>query len=291
MGLLTNGFRDSIGIFQFYGAGTVNGGYPSTLVANFARTGRNRNFAAGSGIADGTVGRPYGYRNPGAWILPQKAGALSAHNIILGEGDLTGAIAGGKNAEATLTGQGDLTGVGALIVSLVASLTGSGTISSAALLAYLQLAATLAGTGDLTGAATALAHAAATLEGEGDVAGTTVLTALGELAAQITVTGATLTTGNVGQAVWSAIAASNNEAGTMGEKLNDAGAAANPWTEVIESGLTAAQVLRLIAAAVQGNATGLESGSPVFKSIDGNTDRITATYVSGTRTVTSRDAT
>lgn len=291
MGLLTNGFRDSIGIFQFYGAGTVNGGYPSTLVANFAQTGRNRNFAAGSGIADGTVGRPYGYRNPGAWILPQKAGALSAHNIILGEGDLTAAIAGGKNAEAMLTGQGDLTGVGALIVSLVASLTGSGTISSAALLAYLQLAATLAGTGDLTGAATALAHAAAVLDGEGDVAGTTVLTALGTLAAQITVTGATLTTGNVGQAVWSAIAASNNEAGTMGEKLNDAGSAANPWTEVIESGLTAAQVLRLIAAAVQGNATGLESGSPVFKSIDGNTDRITATYVSGTRTVTSRDAT
>lgn len=236
-------------------------------------------------------GVPDGYRPPYCWVLPLTAGGLSARNNLTGEGDLTGAIAGGKNAEATLSGTGTLTGVGALIVSLVASLTGSGTISSAALLAYLQLAATLAGTGNLAGAATALAHAAAVLDGEGDVAGTTVLTALGTLAAQITVTGATLTTGNVGQAVWSAIAASNNEAGTMGEKLNDAGSAANPWTEVIESGLTAAQVLRLIAAAVQGNATGLESGSPVFKSIDGNTDRITATYVSGTRTVTSRDAT
>lgn len=289
MGLLTNGFRDYIGVYQCYGAGTVNGGYPSTLVANFALTGRNRNFA--SGLADGTVGRPYGYRNPGAWIMPQKAGALSAHNIILGDGELVGAIAGGLNAEATLAGTGDLTGVGALIVSLVASLTGSGTISGAALLAYLNLAAELAGSGDLAGAATALAHAAAVLEGEGTIAGTTTATALGTLAAAITVTGATLTTANVGSSVWGALAASNNDAGTMGEKLNDAGSAANPWTEVIESGYTAAQILRLIAAAVQGNATGLEDGTPTFKGLDGTTDRIEATYASGTRTVTSRDAT
>lgn len=236
-------------------------------------------------------GVPDGYRPPYCWVLPLTAGGLSARKNLAGEGDLTAAIAGGKNAEASLTGSGTVTGVGALIVSLVASLTGSGTITSAALLAYLQLAATLAGAGDLTGAASALAHAAAVLDGEGDVAGTTVLTALGELAAQITVTGTGLTTGNVGQAVWSAIAASNNDPGTMGEKLNDAGSAANPWTEVIESGFTAAQVLRLIAAAVQGNATGLEDGTPTFKGLDGTTDRIEATYANGTRTVTSRNAT
>lgn len=285
MGLLTNGFRDSIGVFQFYGAGTVNGGYPSTLVANFAITGRNRNFAAGSGIADGTVGRPYGYRNPGAWILPQKPGALSSHNVIIGEGDLTASIAGGKNAEATLTGSGDLSAVGALIVSLVASLTGSGTISGAALLAYLNLAATLAGSGDLTGARTAIGHAAALLEGEGTIAGTTTATALGELAAAITVTGATLTTGNVGAAVWSAIAATNNDAGTMGEKLNDAGSASNPWTEVLESGMTAAEILRVILAGVAGDCTVTDNGGGSytieFKSVDGTIARITGTTTSG----------
>lgn len=230
-------------------------------------------------------GVPDGYRPPYCWVLPMSAGGLSARKNLAGEGDLTGAIAGGKNAEASLTGSGDLTAVGALIVSLVASLTGSGTITSAALLAYLQLAATLAGTGDLTGAATALAHAAATLEGEGDVAGTTVLTALGELAAQITVTGATLTTGNVGQAVWSAIAASNNDPGTMGEKLNDAGSAANPWTEVLESGMTAAEILRVILAGVAGDCTVTDAGGGsytiVFKSVDGAIDRITGTTTSG----------
>jgi hypothetical protein len=47
--------------------------------------------------------------------------------------------------------------------------------------------------------------------------------------------------------------------------------------------------MRLIAAAVQGNATGLESGAPTFKGLDGTTDRVTATYVSGTRIVTARD--
>lgn len=263
------------------GLGMNRGDFNKSSRARGAFTGQSWDYLSGV---------PDGYRPPYCWVLPLTAGGLSARKNLAGEGDLTAAIAGGKNAEASLTGSGTVTGVGALIVSLVASLTGSGTITSAALLAYLQLAATLAGTGSLSGAATALAHAAAVLEGEGDVAGTTVLTALGELAAQITVTGTGLTTGNVGQAVWAAIAASNNDPGTMGEKLNDAGSASNPWTEVIESGYSAAEILRLIAAAVQGNATGLEDGTPTFKGLNGTTDRIEATYANGTRTVTSRDA-
>ena len=76
----------------------------------------------------------------------------------------------------------------------------------------------------------------------------------------------------------------------MGEKLNDAGSASNPWTEVIESGYTAAQILRLIAAAVQGNASGLEDGTPTFKGLDGTTDRIEARYSSGPRPVSARAA-
>jgi hypothetical protein len=117
------------------------------------------------------------------------------------------------------------------------------------------------------------------------------LTGTGALDADIVVTGTGLTTANVGEAVWSAIAALNNTTGTMGEKLNDAGSAANPWTEVIESGYTAAEILRLIAAVVQGDATGLEDASVTFKSIDGTTNRITATQASGTRTITGRTAT
>lgn len=61
--------------------------------------------------------------------------------------------------------------------------------------------------------------------------------------------------------------------------------------EVVEGTYTLKDMLRLIAAVSQGSATGLESGAPVFKSIDGTKDRVTATYATGTRTVTARDAT
>lgn len=291
MGILANGFRDSLGAFQIFGATVSNNAYPSAGVQNNGhRTAAMRNFISGQGTTTELIAYPSGNLHPTAWMLPQKAGALAARNSISGAGEFTSAISGGVNGEATLAGVGTLSSTLQLVVSLVASIGGSGTISGAALLAYLQLAATLAGTGDLTGARTAIAHAAAIADGTGTIAGTTTATALGELAAAITVTGTGLTTSNVGAAVWSAIAASNNDAGTMGEKLNDAGSASNPWTEVIESGYSAAQILRLIAAAVQGNATGLEDGTPTFKGLNGTTDRITATYSSGTRTVTGRDA-
>jgi hypothetical protein len=202
MGLLQNGFRDGLGAMRFWGAGVSNGAYPYALVANRARTAAMRNLTAGEGITDETVGVPYGYRAPGAWMLPQKAGALSSHNIVTGAGavaDLN--LAGGLNAEAALSGAGDMTGTGALIVSLVAALSGSGTISSASADAFLNLAASLAGSGDLTGALNALGHAAAALSGSGTVSAATA-TALGTLAASITVTGDLVTTANIGAAVW-----------------------------------------------------------------------------------------
>ena len=128
-----------------------------------------------------------------------------------------------------------------------------------------------------------------TVLGALDFFGVAVFAATGALAAAITVFGATLTTGNVGHAVWSALAEANNDAGTMGEKLNDAGSAANPWTEVIESGLTAAEVLRLIAAAMQGDATGLDTGAIAFKSLDGTKTRVAGSIAAGVRTITARD--
>lgn len=70
-----------------------------------------------------------------------------------------------------------------------------------------------------------------------------------------------------------------------------AGGVAAVWAAVLESGLTATELVRLIAAAVQGDATGLESGTPAFKSIDGLTTRLDGTYAAGVRTITTRDAT
>jgi hypothetical protein len=98
-----------------------------------------------------------------------------------------------------------------------------------------------------------------------------------------------LTPDSIALSVWSASSAANNAAGTMGEKLNDAGSAANPWTEVIESGYTAAEILRLLAAYAAGNATGLD-GSAAFTGIDGSTVRIQGTVSGNVRTITDLNA-
>lgn len=282
------------------------------ILANYAQQNRNSVRERGSGFTNPLAGfRPgmfqsfhvpdvatpgldlaafnHGYNTEYAWALPMKTGGMASTGQIVGVGTVSASALAVKLATADLTGSGALAAIGGLIVQLVADLVGSGEISDADLKAFLQAVASIGGSGGISDAeATGLGQLIAAMTGLGTVDST--LTGTGELTADLVVTGTGLTTANVGQAVWSAIAAANNTAGTMGEKLNDAGSASNPWTEVIESGYTAAEILRLLAAVAQGDASGLESGAPVFKSIDGATDRVTATYSGGTRTVTGRDA-
>lgn len=222
---------------------------------------------------------------PHCMIPPRTAGRIVAHDTVTGSGDVSNAdIWAVKLAEAALTGSGGLTAIGSLIVQLVAAVTGSGTVSSADIKAFLQLAAALTGSGVASGTATGLGALLSALTGTGSANGST-LAGTGELSADLVVTGTGLTTANVGPAVWAAIAAQNNTAGTMGEKLNDAGSAANPWTEVIESGYTAAQVLRLLAAVAAGELAGAPGGPIAIKGIDGTTVRVSATVDSnGNRT-------
>ena len=58
----------------------------------------------------------------------------------------------------------------------------------------------------------------------------------------------------------------------------------------IEGDVTLKQALRLLLATSLGDASGLEGGSPAFKSLDGSKTRVAATYAAGTRTITVRDA-
>jgi hypothetical protein len=96
---------------------------------------------------------------------------------------------------------------------------------------------------------------------------------------------------DIAQEVWQAQATSYNAAGTMGEKLNDAGSAGNPWTTVIEDGMTAEEILKLIWSVTSGDATGMEGATVTFKSQDGTKNRLVATISGGNRTVTSKDVT
>jgi len=61
------------------------------------------------------------------------------------------------------------------------------------------------------------------------------------------------------------------------------------WGRQVD-GVTAAQVMRLLASFMQGNATGLNSGNATFYSLDGSKPRIIETYVNGERTLLSVDA-
>jgi hypothetical protein len=98
-----------------------------------------------------------------------------------------------------------------------------------------------------------------------------------------------LTVDAIASGIWGASTVANNEAGSMGEKLNDAGSASNSWTEALEGSVTAGDMMRIITAVLAGNASGMDSNA-VFKSLDGTKNRITATVVGDTRTITSRDA-
>ena len=98
---------------------------------------------------------------------------------------------------------------------------------------------------------------------------------------------------DIAQAVWQAQAAGFNTAGTMGEKLNDAGSASNPWTEVIESGYTAAEILRLLAAVSFGKSTITDLGggnaTVTFRDIADTKDRIEAGMTGSERTTITID--
>jgi len=66
---------------------------------------------------------------------------------------------------------------------------------------------------------------------------------------------------------------------------------ASPWSAIIEGSLSAEEMMRLMFSVLQGNATGLDSSSMAFKSLDGLKTRIAGKYLGGDRTITSRDPT
>jgi hypothetical protein len=220
--------------------------------AAFGGNSRQNQFLGGFAAFNAV---PIGYRPPYAFVIARQDGGLAASKTITGAGDVDFAnLAGGLNGEAALIGAGDITNAAlALVVSAVAALAGAGSITGD-IVGKLEAAAALAGSGDITAALGALADLSASVSGTATVDASAV--AKGFISADIVVTGDLLTAGGVAAAVWAALAAENNAGGTMGEKLNDAGSAANPWTEVIESGYTAAELLRLIAALGAAKASG-----------------------------------
>jgi len=201
---------------------------------------------------------PTGYYQPYAWMFPQTSGEIGSTKFITGLGAVTsGNLAGGLNGVAPLTGAGDISSaVAALIVSAVANLTGSGTVSTAALNAIQNAIAALTGSGDASATILAKGIILAALSGDGTAAGS-VPTAIGTLAAGI----------------------------KSYTDLTAQGAADAVWAQILETGYSAEDILRLFAAALAGKVSGAGGATITFRDINDTVDRIVADVdSSGNRT-------
>lgn len=264
---------------------------------------------------------PSGYRPPYSWIIAIKNGEMASVNNLNGTTTISPlSMAAGVNGQATLTGSGDITSaVAQLVISMVATLTGSTSLSSADLRGYLNAVASLSGGGTLTSAIGALAWANAALAGTGTITNATPY-ATGTLSANIRGY-SDLTPEGIRDSVWGAIAANYTNAGTMGQKLNSAASggvdynalaaavweyatrtltSGSPteaqiadavWAQVLENGLNAEQIIRLMTAVLLGKVTGAGTGTERFRDQADTKDRIVATVdSSGNRSAIIEDA-
>lgn len=93
---------------------------------------------------------------------------------------------------------------------------------------------------------------------------------------------------DIAQEIWQAQSSQYNNSGTMGEKVNSSGSTGNPWTEVVESGLTAGKVMKIIAAVLAGKTiiTDLGNGFATvkFRDVNNTKDVLTADMDGSERT-------
>ena len=263
------------------------GGSPGTFRAMWGR-GDRMNQSVGQGISSKLAGIPSGHLAPSAWVLPYKPGAMSSFTqcvVTLTPGALN--LAAGVNLDGASTftftvgpsdGQLVASAVGASSISFssAASLAGALSAQGQASFSFTVPSTTLGAIVDAQGNAPITWSMSATPRATGALSGD--ITPFTELSPQ-----------SLADAVWSAVANAYTASGSMGALLNSAGAAADPLLGTVEGSLTLRDVMRLLLAVNAGDATGLESGTMVFKSQDGTTDRVEATYSSGARTVTAVD--
>lgn len=282
MGLMSNCFR------HHHQAAPPEGNAHALLPGNWNSQHQWMKFIQpqdGSEVLD-TSANPVGHYLPRVWMAPIKDGEMSMRTD--GAGDLTADLVPSRAMSLDMTGAGDFEATAGLAVAMALAMTGSGTFD-ASIVGLLNASLDMTGSGDLSADLYGIANLVLNMLGSGGLEAT--IAAYGNMELDIVVTGTGLTTANVGQAVWAALAASNNDVGTMGEKLNDAGSASNPWTEVIESGFTAAEILRLIASATAGKMSGANTATVTFRDLADSKDRIVADVDATGRTDVTLDPT
>ena len=171
---------------------------------------------------------PTGTNPPYSLILGDKGALLSSTTTHRGVGTVTVNLSQGINLESALAGTSTIsTAELSLVIQLASTLAGSGSITAASLVGTVGLAATLTGTGNLTAGLNVIAYMTSALAGSGGL----VAALRGTLAleANIYVNQSEATIQQLVEGVWNAMAADFNNPNTMGEIMNNMGAAADPW--------------------------------------------------------------
>jgi hypothetical protein len=230
MALVNNGFRQAT-IGRTIG-GTVISGVNRDALNKWNQSGRMDNCAIGEGYGNdgGLVSYPDDMNVPFSYHPMQTAGRIVSYSEVIGTGAMTNNLILTLQALADLSGQGDASAIGGLIVQLLADLSGNGQISSADMKAFLLMLADISGSGDLSGIISALAEMDANLGGSGLASST--IAGTGAMSANIVAYG-DLTPEGIRDSIWNALSSQYQTAGPMGEKLNDAGAAGNPWAALL----------------------------------------------------------
>lgn len=257
--LIGNGVRLNSNPMRQMGAAAVG----AIERSGWAQGGARLNFYAGQAtvVSGASIanrsGFPSGMRHPSSWSMPIKGGALAAR----------------FEASLTLAGSGLIRGGVAAIGTATLEITGTATGSR---LALLTGTATVIILGDGFASASLNASGTATLT----LAGSGAIGALAGGAGTATITmGGSLTSYAIGH-----MSGTTQESG-----LTTAGIANRVWSQVIEAGFSADQILRIVAAHAAGAATGLEGANPQFTGLDGATLRIDGAYNAGTRTIDALD--
>lgn len=170
---------------------------------------------------------PTGTQPPYSYVLGPKGALISSTTYLSGVGSMTSSFSLGKTMTANLSGDGSVSAAMSITSSMIASIAGSGSLS-ASITATLGLAATLAGSGDIAGSLKLLIPLAASIGGVGAI--TSNLKGNLDMDATIYVNQSEATVTQIVSGVWSALATDYNVSGTMGQKLNSAGTAGDPWT-------------------------------------------------------------
>mgnify|MGYP003403472471 CR=1 FL=1 len=204
---------------------------------NFSKSGMLRNRFLGDqglGIAKFSA-RPNGYVHPYAWSMAQISGGLASYKALNANISKTDALlALGINIDADLAATITKTdAILALIVALQADLAASGNITDANMAIILLLEAALSASGQFTDAQLGnILGLAASLSANMTL--TNSITNLVNLSADISnAADGQATPEQIAAAVWNAILADYNAAGSTGAALGDAGGAGNPWSALL----------------------------------------------------------